>query len=126
MKLKDLAKKVGFTVKEYGKVFDIKIRKDFIFRIVAIEKITDQKAIDKIALEEKDTRIRRSAIKKVSNQKILIKIAENDDEHFQNRCVAINNITDRDFLFTYTYKSGLVHAIKDAAKKKLEEIKEIN
>jgi hypothetical protein len=64
----------------------------------AVEKITDEAKLERIAKEARSGGAREAAVERVTNQSLLADIAQNDKEYYYVRIAAVKRVTDQSIL----------------------------
>jgi len=88
--------------------------------IEAVEKLTDQSVLKKVALNDSHKIVRRTAVGNITNQPFLKEVALNDS-HLDVCLVSVNNITDQSFLKEIALKASHIDVCLFAVRKITEQ-----
>jgi hypothetical protein len=68
--------------------------KDEYVRRAAVERLTDQAVLAKVAIEDKDENVRETAVRKITDQALLTRVAIGDKDEYVRRA-AVERLTDQ-------------------------------
>ena len=112
----DLDKTIDTRSQEVLIKIALNVKEDYKVRLEAIEKITDQKVLSQIALNDEDAGIRSTVIQNITDQKVLNQIVLKDDDSAV-RLAAIPLITNQKVLAKVALEDNDSMVKKEAVKK---------